>query len=199
MLRPSNPGWQVRVQHDLERYRSYLALLARAHWPAALRARVDPSDLVQQTLLEAHRDRAAFRGEGPAELVGWLRQILGHRMARALRDLRRQKRNPERERSLDEPDSGFDAETAVRLASRLAAPDPTPSQLVQDRERLAAVVRSMEKLPAAQQEVLVLRFWGGQTLADIARHLQRSPPAVAALLYRGLQQLQRSLAEDDDE
>jgi RNA polymerase sigma-70 factor (ECF subfamily) len=186
------------VAHDIERYRSYLALLARAHWPAALRARLDPSDLVQQTLLEAHRDRAAFRGESPAEMVGWLRQILGNRMAHALRDLRRQRRNPERERSLDAPDDGWDEETAVRLASRLAAPDPTPSQLAQDQERLVAVVRRMEKLPAAQQEVLVLRFWGGQTLADIAQHLKRSPPAVAALLYRGLQQLQQSLAEDDD-
>src|SRR5207253_6129409 len=61
--------------------RNYLNVLARAQVESWLRAKVDASDLVQQTLLEAYRDFQRFRGTTEAEWLAWLRQILTHNAA----------------------------------------------------------------------------------------------------------------------
>jgi RNA polymerase sigma-70 factor (ECF subfamily) len=84
----------------LESYREYLRLLARMNLDPRLRGRIDPSDLVQQTLLKAHEKRDQFRGKTDAELAAWLRAILANQIANALRRFGRQAGT--RERSLEE-------------------------------------------------------------------------------------------------
>jgi RNA polymerase sigma-70 factor (ECF subfamily) len=71
----------------LERFRPYLLLLVRSHMSRQYRAKLDPSDVVQQTLLEAHRKWHQFRGATEAELAGWLRRMLSCELADALRGL----------------------------------------------------------------------------------------------------------------
>ena len=61
---------------DIDRFRSYLLLLVRIHPARGGDARIDPSDVVQQTLLDAHRRRDQFRGQSPAEMAAWLRRLL---------------------------------------------------------------------------------------------------------------------------
>ena len=76
---------QARGEHLgalLELYRNYLHLLARTQIDLHLQGRLDPSDLVQETLLEAYRDFGQFRGGTEAELLAWLRRILVHNLAR---------------------------------------------------------------------------------------------------------------------
>src|SRR5262249_47207336 len=90
---------EERLSH-LEPLRGYLLLLARVRLDARLRGRLDASDVVQQTLLEAHRDGADFRGGTDAERAAWLRQILARNLANAARDHGRGKRDVGRERSL---------------------------------------------------------------------------------------------------
>src|SRR5438309_11147167 len=85
----------------LERFRDYLRLLARAQLPAVVRSKLDPSDLVQQTLLRAYQGLDAFRGRTTAEQAAWLRQILAHTLANAVRDLTRDRRDVHLERSLE--------------------------------------------------------------------------------------------------
>src|SRR5215831_12774951 len=75
----------------LESYQEYLRLLARMQLDPRLKNRLDPSDIVQQTLLKAHEKRGEFRGTSPPELMGWLRCILSSTMADAIRKLVRQK------------------------------------------------------------------------------------------------------------
>jgi hypothetical protein len=65
----------------LERYRDYLLLLARLQLDRGLQAKLDPSDLAQETLLKAHRNWEQFRGRTEAERAAWLRAILARHLA----------------------------------------------------------------------------------------------------------------------
>src|SRR5712692_1981909 len=68
-----------------DRYRHYLWLLAQAQLGRYMRAKCDPSDIVQQTLLEAHRDFPHFAGKHEGELLAWMRQILAHNLCNETR------------------------------------------------------------------------------------------------------------------
>src|ERR1700676_4562408 len=72
----------------LEAYRSYLTLLARVQLGRRLQGKVDPSDLVQEAFLEAHRDFRQFRGQTEAELLAWLRRVLATGLADQVRRYR---------------------------------------------------------------------------------------------------------------
>ena len=75
-------------------------LLARLKLDRKLRGKLDASDVVQQTLLEAHQALESFRGDDLAAQAAWLRQILARNLANAVRDLTRAKRDVRKERSL---------------------------------------------------------------------------------------------------
>ena len=178
---------------DLERFRAYLHLLARLHLDPRLRAKLAPSDVVQQTLLQAYQGLAGFRGSTDAEVAAWLRRILARNLAHAVRDLGRGKRDVARERSLEEAVNA----SSARLEAWLADDRPSPSQQAERHERALRLADALELLPEAQREALVLQHWHGWTLAQIAEHLGRSRAAVAGLLKRGLQQLRRQLQETE--
>src|SRR5262249_60531229 len=74
---------------DLERFRTYLGLLARLQLDPRLRGLLDPSDLVQQTLLRAHRSREQCRGTTEEQYAAWLRAILADELADAVRRFER--------------------------------------------------------------------------------------------------------------
>jgi RNA polymerase sigma-70 factor (ECF subfamily) len=173
----------------LERYRDYLRLLARLHLDPWLRGKLDPSDVVQQTFLQAYRALDQFRGKSEAELAGWLRQILAHTLAQAGRDLGRAKRDVRQERSLE---AALDASSA-RLGQWLVADQSSPSQRADRNEQLLRVAAALATLPEAQREAVVLHYWQEWPVGEIAAHLGRTPAAVAGLLKRGLKQLRQQL------
>jgi RNA polymerase sigma-70 factor (ECF subfamily) len=146
--------------------------------------------VVQQTLLEAHQALSRFRAEGEAGRAAWLRRILAHNLADALRKLAAGKRDLGRERSLE---AALEA-SSVRLGAWLAADQSSPSERVQRREQAVALADALARLPEAQREALILQHWEGWPLARIAEHLGRTRAAVAGLIKRGLQQL-RTLLE----
>src|SRR5262249_45693426 len=95
-------------QSDLDRLfascRNYLGIVARAQVESWLQAKVDASDLIQQTLLEAYRDFEHFRGTTEAEWLAWLRRILAHNAANFVRQYRgTEKRQARREVALAGP------------------------------------------------------------------------------------------------
>jgi len=176
----------------LEQHRAYLMLLARLNLPARLRVKIDPSDLVQQTLLEAHRSAHRFRGDG-AQLTAWVRSILACQLARAVRDLSRDKRDAARERSLQ---TALE-ESSARLEAFLAADQPSPSQQAQRNEWAVRVAAALGTLAEDQREAIVLHYYEDQPVKEVALAMSRSPGSVAGLLQRGLKALRRLLAEKE--
>ncbi len=181
-----SPGW------DLGRFREYLRFLARTQLDPRLQAKVDPSDLVQQTLMEAFQKHDQCRGTSDAERAAWLRGILAHNLADALRALGRRKRDVDREVSLEESLRA----SSARLERWLASEAASPSAEAERQERALRLVNALAGLPEAQREALVLQYWHGWTLAEIAGHLGRTPAAVAGLLKRGLKKLRQELHDE---
>ena len=85
LLRAAKAGDAPTLGRLLELYRRYLSLLARVQIGQRLQGKVDASDLVQETFLEAHRNFGRFRGGSEGEFVAWLRQILAANLADLLR------------------------------------------------------------------------------------------------------------------
>lgn len=119
---PQTSSW------PLESYRDYLRLLARSQLGSRLQAKQDASDVVQETILQAHKCRAQFRGATEAEWLGWLRVILANTLAAARRRFGAMARDLGRERSLEAelklPSSRLECLLAADLTSpsaRLAA------------------------------------------------------------------------------
>jgi RNA polymerase sigma-70 factor (ECF subfamily) len=176
----------------LERFRAYLRLFAEVNLHPGVRAKLDASDMVQQTLLQAYEGLAGFRGKSEAELAAWLRQILARNLAHSVRDLNRARRDVARERSLE---LALDASSAHLEAWLATDPQSSPSMHAQFNEEALRLAEALDRLPEAQREALVLQHWHNWSLADIGQHLDRSPAAVAGLIKRGLQQLRHHLEE----
>lgn len=188
------PNYRDGDDETLEQFRSYLYLLARTHLKPNTQHNIEASDLVQQTLLDAHQNRSEFRGEGDAQLAAWLKKILSHNLADSLRRNGRAKRDVSRQRSLEAAiDDSFDH------ADRwLAATQSSPSECMAKKEQLVQLADAITQLPEAQRDAIVLHHLQGLKLADVAKHIGRTDTAVAGLLYRGLKKLHELLGEQDN-
>ncbi len=173
----------------LERYREYLRLLARVQLDPRLQAKLDASDVVQETLLRAHRARDQFRGQTEAERVAWLRTILAGELARALRDLGRDRRDVDREQSLHQALE----RSSRRLEGWLAAGDSSPGERAERNEELADLADALAALPDDQRQAMELHYLHGWPLAEIATHLGRTGKSVSGLLYRALRTLREEM------
>ena len=176
---------------ELEHFCSYLSLLARSlpeiddH---------DASDLVQNTLLAACAQQEQFRGGTPYEQAAWLKQILRNQAIDAHRRQRCQKRNAEREVSLDATIDG----SLARAEAWLAAMDSSPSQRASREEERGRLAQALTTLPTAQREAIFQHHLQGASLAEVSRRMGRSEAAVAGLLHRGLKQLRQQLASGSE-
>src|SRR5436190_23185796 len=102
LLADARGGQKARLGDLLELFRNYLYLLACTQIDLHLQARANPSDLVQETFLQACSHFQQFRGTSEKELLCWLRRILVNNLARLVeKQILAQKRNVRREVSLD--------------------------------------------------------------------------------------------------
>jgi RNA polymerase sigma-70 factor, ECF subfamily len=193
LIRRAREGDREALGKLLERYRAYLRLLAQRRLDAAAQARVDASDVVQQTCMEAHRDFAAFRGQAEGELLAWLRRILEHNAAHTIeRHVYAQKRTIDKERSLDDSQNA-----AGPLRRRVAADQTSPSRRAMLGEAAVRLAQALECLPEDQREAVRLRHLEGWTMEQLTAHFHRSETAVAGLLKRGLRGLRTHFRGDD--
>jgi RNA polymerase sigma-70 factor (ECF subfamily) len=178
-------------QDGLERCREYLRLLARLQFDRRLHGKLDPSDVVQQTLLSAHEKRDQFRGETEEEFLGWLRQILANHLAGAVRRFGAGLRDVRLERSLDADIE----ESAARLDIWLAADQSSPSQRAMRHELHLRLANALAQLPDDQRRAIELHHLKSCTVGEVAQHMGRTKMAVMGLLFRGLKKLRRLLEE----
>lgn len=186
----------------LESYRNYLYLLASTQIDPRLRAKVSPSDLVQETMLGAYRDFHAFQGQNERQLIAWLRQILIHRLHVFVQQhLLAERRNVRREVSLDDLAAAL-AHSSQKLnaGGLLADPGPSPSAQVMQREGAVRLANHLQRMRPDYREVIVLRNLQGLPFEEIATQLGRSSGAVRMLWLRAIQQLREQMeAEPADE
>ena len=176
----------------IERYRGYLKLLASSQLDSLLARRVEASDIVQQTLLDAVAKEGQYRGSSNAELVGWLKQILANNIVDAMRYHGRAKRDVAREDSLDQA-----IRESFRRVDALVSSEKTPSQRVMADEQLLRLPAALEQLTADQRDAIVLHHLQGLKLYETGKRMGKSESAVCGLLYRGLKQLYAILAEGE--
>jgi RNA polymerase sigma-70 factor (ECF subfamily) len=172
--------------------RNYVSIAARAEVASWLKAKVDASDLVQQTLLEAHRGLANFRGTTEGEWLAWLKRILSHNAADFVRRFHGvEKRRAAREVSLAGPDD------SQAIAPQLSDGGPTPSQLIMQKEMQLQVADAVSRLPEDYQEVIILRNLQQLAFDEVAERMGRSRPAVQMLWMRAIRKLQEVLSETE--
>lgn len=177
----------------LDQYRNDLKLFARAMVGRSLRQNLDSSDLVQQTLLEAHRDLLQFRGSGEAELISWLRAILIHNVAHQAQYGKRKRRGSKCPVSFEE------LLERSSLSNRLARFDPveSPSRQVIRREQAVLLADALARLPRDQRTALELHHLQGLTVPEVSRAMGRSLLSITGLLYRGTKALRRQLGASE--
>jgi RNA polymerase sigma-70 factor (ECF subfamily) len=193
LLKQARAGNAPALGRLLELYRNYLAILARLQVGRRLQGKVDDSDLIQETYLEAHRHFDQFRGTSEAEMVSWLRQILAGVLANLVRRyVGTQRRDVRLERQL----AGELDESSRALDGGLVAPHSSPSQLAVRREQGVLLADALQRLPEDYREVIVLSHLEGLKFPEVARRMGRTVPSVKNLWARALGKLRRALGEN---
>jgi RNA polymerase sigma-70 factor (ECF subfamily) len=176
---------------------SYLKLLARLQIGRHLQVKLDASDVVQETFLEAHRGIKKFEGESRDQFMAWLRSILASRLSN---NVRRYLGTQARDVRLEQQIQNDLDHSAMSLGGMFIDPAESPSQLVSQEEQSQIVVACLARLSPDYQNVLVLRHLEGKTFPEIAAQLNRSVDSVEKLWVRGLSKLKKefTMVIDDE-
>jgi RNA polymerase sigma-70 factor, ECF subfamily len=187
-LAAARAGSREALGQVLEAARQYLLSIARQEFDPDLRAKNSPSDVVQETFVEAQRDFGQFRGDTEAELLAWLRQLLLHRVGK----LRRRYRDTQKRRLAREVALGGDDSTDGP-AGGLAANVPSPSGQAMEHEEDQALQAALGRLPEDYRRVITLRYEEQLPFEEIGELLQRSPEAARKLWARAVERLHEEL------
>jgi RNA polymerase sigma-70 factor, ECF subfamily len=178
---------------DLEKFRPYLGLMARLQVDSWLRGKLDPSGVVQETLLKAHQAVGQLRGRSEAEVLAWLRAALAHNLTDEVRRLTAQKRDVGREVSLQQALE----QSSADLEEWLATVQPSPGEFASRQEQALRLAAALTQLPDKQRRAVELRHLKGLPLAAVAGELGCTKAAVVGLLHRGVAKLRRLLEAEN--
>jgi RNA polymerase sigma-70 factor, ECF subfamily len=180
-------GLSPQLAAALQQQRTQLRRLAGLRLGRRLSAKVDPSDIVQETLLRASRGIGQFRG-GPQRLRSWLGRILDRTVLDALRRFGRARcRDPRREEPLAE---ALDHDTSS-IDPALLASGSTPSRQVNNQEQRIRMEQAMQCLPVDCRQVLLMHHREGLSIAAIALRTGQSPAVVRRLWIQALNRMRQ--------
>ena len=175
-VRSGDPAALRELLQMVQPHLSRLARQRRSSLPDGLR----PSDLVQDTLERVVRYLGQFQGESDRELRAWLGVILRNVLIQKRRSAQRLRRAVE---TVPLPDSDDLAAQELSLG---------PSQALRGQEEWRRLLRALHELPQHQREA-IRRVLRGESVAETAHAMGRTPAAVSCLLQRGGKQLQALL------
>ena len=179
-------------------YRNYMRMVVRTGLGPKLRERVELSDVVQEALVEVVRQFPQFTGQNEAALVGWLRRLVGQKLADLGRYHSRAKRSGG---SPDVPlDAAIDPAGAAdpgsggggKLLDMLALSQTSPSEAASRRELTVLLADAVAGLPEQEAEVLWLYHADGLSFEAIGDRLGVSRKSIRGIYARGLRDLKRS-------
>jgi RNA polymerase sigma-70 factor (ECF subfamily) len=179
-------------------YRNYLRMVVRTGLGPRLRERLELSDVVQEALVEVVRQFPQFTGQNEAALVGWLRRLVGQKLA----DLGRYHSRSKRAKAgtalpLDAPyDAGGPSrasDAGGRLLDMLALSQTSPSEVASRRELIVLLADALAALPDAEADILWLRHAENLSFEAIGERMGLSRKSVRGIWARGLKRLKRSL------
>jgi RNA polymerase sigma-70 factor, ECF subfamily len=177
----------------LERYRDHLVRMVKCRLDRRLAARVDPSDIVQETLANAAQDMDKYLANQSLTFFGWLRLLAGEQIRIAHRQhLFAQRRSIYRERQTPE----FSDESAVSLVQQLVAHDTSPSNRLIQQERWDQVKDALAALSPNDREVLAMRYIEHLSLAEMAEAMGISERGVKTRHLRAVVRI-RTLLEPE--
>ncbi len=173
-----------------DHYRGYLLRIACVSVPGDVRAKVSPSDLVQETFLQATKNFREFAGSSEPELRAWLRQILLYTLCDAQRHFSRGIRDIRLEIPLHVigGDPGENGEPAC--------PRPDPSQALAVTEKYQEMNRRLADLPPDYQRVIEQRIFHRRSFVEIGADMGRTAEAVRKLWARAIRHLATELLDD---
>jgi RNA polymerase sigma-70 factor (ECF subfamily) len=171
----------------LEWVRPYLLRIANDELDSNIRPKVGPSDLVQQTFIEAQQGFAGFRGASQEKLTAWLRGILRHNLADARTAYQETAKRQLKQEQL------LDAAHAGPLRERLTTATPSPLDRVIADEEVQALQEALQRLSDDYRLVLRLHHQEGQSFVEIGATMGRSADAVRKLWFRAVEALRQEL------
>ncbi len=191
LLQQVSAGNRPAFERLFARHRAYLRQVIAFRLDSRLRTRVDPSDVVQDTQLEAFRRLRDYLRKKPMPFRLWLRKTAQERLVRLRREhLLAARRAVGREVALPDRSSRM-------LAARLFAAGPTPSQHLNQRELARRVQRALAQLSEADQEVLLMRAFEGLSNQEVGFLLDLDPATASKRHGRALLRLHQILALSD--
>lgn len=191
LLHRARHGQAEAWQQLLETSRNYLARLARVQIDRRLRGKVTPSDIVQETFVEAFRSLERFSGTSEQEWLAWLRRILAHRLAHAARHfLLARGRDVRLEQQWDQ---ALD-QSSQRIAA-MASPQSSPSKHAMRLEEARLLAEVLSQLPAHYQEVIIARHLEQLSFPEVAARMGQTEAAVKKTWVRALAALRRGWKE----
>jgi RNA polymerase sigma-70 factor (ECF subfamily) len=186
-------GESDACQQLLERHRRRLRQMVAVHLDRRVAARIDPSDVVQDALIDAYRELGDYLRERPLPFYPWLRQIAWDRLvALHHRHIGVGRRSVNRE---EQRLPGLADESVMQLAQSLVSSGTSPSRQVVRAELRERVRAAVERMAQSDREVLVMRHLEQLTIREIAALLRISEGAVKTRLTRALVRLRACLAD----
>ena len=175
-------------------HRDRLHALIAARLDRRVQARVDPSDVVQETLAAASEALPEYLRNRPLPFFAWLRQIAWERLIKLHRHhLRAQRRSVTREARGPEVQR---EESELRLSQAVVASGTSPSQKLMREESRLQILEALAQVPASDRQLITMRYVDRLALADIAAALKISVGAAKVRHLRALRRLAAIMQQD---